>query len=121
MEIVDKRKMNAAGEAKQASPEPQYDDFRPTLAGFLPCNDAVLLRELKLPDEGMIATPDAFAEQCLYAEVIAGVSGQCDGLLHHGATVRILKDVGHTIQFADVPQGQRYFTVNYQDIIGVWQ
>jgi hypothetical protein len=71
MEILDRRKVDAMGESRPEELE-QYDDFRPTLAGFEPLFDSVLLRELKLPDESAIVTPDAFAEPCLYCEVIAG-------------------------------------------------
>ena len=58
MELIDKRKIDGDGAAK-AEPVQQYDDFRPTLAGFMPLNDAVLLRALKLPEEGLIVSPDA--------------------------------------------------------------
>lgn len=130
MEAVDRRKMN------NPEPEEKFDDFRPTLAGFQPLNDAILLRELNLPDESMIATPDAYAEPCLYCEVIAdrnfgtyvGYDYSCNevnkprykSLLSVGDIVRILKGIGTTIAFSDTEAGQRYFTVNYQDIIGKW-
>lgn len=119
MEVVDKRRVDEQGEPTGVEPAVEYDNFKPTLAGFVPVNDAVLLRELKLPEEGLIATPDAFAEPCLYCEVIATA---CGGLLvAPGSIARILKDIGTTIQFSDAPEGQRYFTVNYQDIIGIWK
>ena len=120
MEILDNRKVDADGEAKQADPVEQYDDFKPTLEGFQPINDAVLLRELKLPDDSLIATPDAYAEPCLYCEVINSLN-QIPGVPDTGrAVVRILKGIGTTVVFSDAAPGQRYFTVNYQDIIGVW-
>lgn len=128
MEIKDRRKITAEGEAKPELLE-KYDDFRPTLAGFQPLNDAVLLRELKLPDESAIVTPDAFAEPCLYCEVVAGpYNPELDALaisyerqpINPGSIARILKGIGTTIQFSDAEPGQRYFTVHAQDIIGVW-
>jgi hypothetical protein len=112
MEILDRRKVDAMGESRPEELE-QYDDFRPTLAGFEPLFDSVLLRELKLPDESAIVTPDAFAEPCLYCEVIAGDAPK--------GIARILKGIGTTIQFSDTAEGQRYFTVHAQDIIGVWR
>ena len=124
METIDRRKVNEDGEARQIEPEEHYDDFRPTVAGFQPLNDAVLLRELKLPEDGLIQTPDAFAEPCLYCEVVLkqARSISSDGLdwLENSQIVRILKGIGTTIQFCDTEPGQRYFTVNYQDIIGRW-
>lgn len=125
MEIIDKRKVDTDGEARTREPEKKYDSFRPTLAGFVPDNDCILLRELVLPEEGMIQRPDAYAEDCLFAEVICGglvatVDGLDDSSLINGCIVRILKGVGHTIPFADVEHGQRYFTVHRQDIIGHW-
>jgi hypothetical protein len=133
MELIDKRKIDPDGNAKQAEPEIQYDDFEPTLEGFQPLFDAVLLRELQLPEEGMIATPDAYAEPCLYCEVIASADpqfraaggGRGGGLVGaivewNSDIVRILKGIGTTIQFSDAKPGQRYFTVHAQDIIGKW-
>jgi hypothetical protein len=117
MELVDNRKLNEDGEVRIPESETHYDDFRPTLVRFEPVNDSVLLRELKLPDEGMIVSPDAYAEPCLYCEVIAGPIVL---VIHVGDIVRILKGIGTTIQFSDTEPGQRYFTVNYQDIIGKW-
>lgn len=119
MEFQDKRKVDAEGNARVAEPEEKFDDFQPTLAGFKPVNGSVLLRELKLPEESMIATPDAYAEPCLFAEIIAG-SAPPHVKIFANQTARILKGIGHTIEFKDAEPGQRYFTVNYQDIIGVW-
>jgi hypothetical protein len=135
MEIVDKRKVDAEGEARETFPVEQFDDFRPTLAGFMPLFDAVLLRELKLPEESAIVTPDAFSEPCLYCEVIAigsevknvqtknsMINIKGNEYMPKGISdvVRILKGIGTTIAFSDTDPGQRYFTVHVQDIIGKW-
>jgi hypothetical protein len=114
MEIVDKRKFGAEGEPK-AEPSVRYDDFKPTLAGFQPLNDVVLLRELKLAPDSIIASPDAFAEQCLYCEMVKECSGFAPGCI-----VRILEGIGTTIKFSDADPEHRYFTVYHQDIIGMW-
>lgn len=129
MELVDKRKVDVNGNVKVSEPEVQYDDFTPTLAGFIPLFDAVLLRELKLPEEGMISTPDAYAEPCLYCEVIAtasrrvaptGINQEIIFDERKGTIARILKGIGTTIPFSDA-NGEHYLTVHAQDIIGVWQ
>lgn len=117
LEIKDSRKVDADGVAKQPEPQEKYDDFQPTLAGFEPLFDAVLLRELKLPEAGLLVTPDAFAEECLYCEVIAHDDLKAAAV---GDIVRVIKGVGTTIMFSDTEPGQRYFTVNVQDIIGKW-
>jgi hypothetical protein len=122
MKTVSKRKVDSEGEVKPEFVK-VYDDFRPTLKGFEPLFDAVLLRELQLPEEGFIVTPDAFAEACLYCEVVASGWMQdinIENILETGSTVRILKGIGTTIQFSDTEEGQRYFTVHAQDIIGKW-
>ena len=120
MELIDRRKMK--------EPEEKFDDFRPTLEGFITVYDSVLLRELKLPDESSIVTPDAFAEPCLYCEVVytpacylAGDQAIVGIPLCNGDIVRILKGIGTTIQFSDSEPGQRYFTVHAQDVIGKWK
>ncbi len=122
MKTVSKRKVDSEGEVKPEFVK-VYDDFRPTLAGFETLFDAVLLRELQLPEEGLIATPDAYAEPCLYCEVISSgwMSDYAIGtIIENGSVVRILKGIGTTIQFSDTEEGQRYFTVHAQDIIGKW-
>jgi len=118
MELVDKRKVDVDGNVKVAEPELQYDNFTPTLEGFHPLYDAVLLRELKLPDDSLIATPDAYAEPCLYCEVIAVGNGVNEDINDHDIA-RILRGIGTTIPFAD--RDGHYLTVHAQDIVGVWR
>jgi hypothetical protein len=121
MEVVDNRKVSEDGEIRIPEPEEKYDDFSPTLGGFKPLFDAVLLRELHLPADSIIVAPDAFAEECLYCEVIAiADSASIASNMVVGETARVIKGVGTTILFSDTEPGQRYFTVNVQDIIGKW-
>jgi hypothetical protein len=125
MEVIDKRKVDEEGAAKFAEPEEKFDDFQPTLSGFQPLFDAVLLRELKLPPDSIIVAPDAFAEECLYCEVIEVNQNYLLNLdapisLRVRDVVRVIKGVGTTVLFSDTEPGQRYFTVNAQDIIGKW-
>jgi len=125
MEILDKRKVDAEGNAK-AEPEVKYDRFVPTVVGCKAIFDTVLLRELVLPEDSAIATPDAFREPCLYAEVIDVASYQAASgelifaQVAKGDVVRILKGIGTTIDFDDVDDGHRYFTVHAQDILCKW-
>lgn len=125
MEILDKRKVDAEGNAKP-EPETHFDRFVPTVVGCHAVFDTVLLRELILPEDSAIATPDAFKEPCLYAEVIDSGSYQAgNGELIFapvlkGDVVRILRGIGTTIDLDDADPGHRYFTVHAQDILCKW-
>src|ERR1700728_890809 len=118
MEVIDRRKFTSDGEALAQAldnrarelAENGYDAFSPSLSGYQPLFDTVLLRELKLEDEGLIARPDAFAEPTLFGEVI-GVGSKDTEALTPGDIVRFLANVGSTIVFSDGRDGHRYLTI----------
>ena len=117
MEIVDKRS------STNPLPEVHYDEFKPTLFGCTPVFDTVLLRELKLKDEdSLIFRPDAYSEPCTYAEVITVGDGLLARTFTSGDIVRLLsmEGIGITVDFTDAEKGQRFYTVNAQDIICRW-
>jgi co-chaperonin GroES (HSP10) len=128
MEIVDKRKFTVDGEklaeayaTQDAERQAQgYDSFKPTLSGFQPLFDTILLRELKLENDSLISRPDAFAEPTLFGEVIATGSSPEAKAVFSGDIVRFLANVGSTIFFSDGEDGQRYLTIRAYDIIGRW-
>lgn len=111
MEVIDKRRLDENGDSKPAAePAPRYDSFKPTLKGCTPHPDLVLVRVLNLPEEGLIATPDAFAEPSLYGEIQNG----------GGTIVRFLKDVGTTVDFSDGLPGARYRLIHRDDVVCSW-
>jgi co-chaperonin GroES (HSP10) len=119
MQVFDKRSTVAAN-CSDESEAPSYDNFRPTLSGFQPLFDAVLIRELKLENDSLIAKPDAFAEPILYGEVIAVGNSTDAQTISSGDIVRFLANVGTTILFSDADSKERYLTIRAYDVIGKW-
>lgn len=120
---IHERYLNRQEEKKEVKLEQRFDDFKPTLAGCVPMGDAVLLRELKFPDDDLVIQPDAFAEPMLFGEVIASAEWViANGPIYFckGDIVRFLKGIGTTIQFADGEEGQRYLTISRHDVICKW-
>jgi hypothetical protein len=115
MEVIDKRRLDEEGNAKTFHVEQSFDTFKPTLKGCRPKADLVLVRVLNLPDDNLIATPDAFAEPTQYGEVQACMEPEVPGVI-----VKFLKDVGTSMEFVDGRPGAKYRMLHQDDIICRW-
>ena len=109
MEVIEKRSVEGG---KEDAPPVEING---SLYGFIPAGDYVLIRRLKLVQQGLIQTPDSYTELAERGTVIATSAKASE--VPQGAITKFSKYGAEEIHFDDEGD-EKYVLVRLADIRG---